>query len=155
MSSKRNMTPPKWPLRFFRWFCRPDYSEDIEGDLLERYDRGVERNGVRRARLHFVKEVLLLFRPGIIGTMEGNDRLNYYGLLKHNVLITFRRLRKDRLYSILNLLGLALGTAAFILIFQYVQFENSYDQFHVNSENMYRINYEYLTTSGTKGSIAG
>ena len=29
--------PPPWLLRFFRWFCHPDFVEDIEGDLLERY----------------------------------------------------------------------------------------------------------------------
>jgi len=148
-------SPPKIFLRFFKWICDPKIHANVEGDLIELFQENEKKKGTKKAKWLFVWEVFRLLRPGIIRTIEGNYRLNYYGLLKHNVLITFRRLGKDRLYSILNLLGLALGTAAFILIFQYVQFENSYDQFHVNSANMYRVNYEYLTDGGTKGSIAG
>jgi putative ABC transport system permease protein len=35
-------SPPKLPLRFFRWYCHPDYQEDIEGDLQERIKRKVK-----------------------------------------------------------------------------------------------------------------
>jgi len=148
-------SPPKIFLRLFKWICDREIHANVEGDLLELFHENKKKKGTKKAKRLFVWEVLRLFRPGIIKSLEGNNRLNYYGLFKHNVLITFRRLRMDRLYSILNLLGLALGAAAFILLFQYVQFENSYDQFHVNSANMYRVNYEYLTDGGTKGSIAG
>jgi len=33
------LSPPKWALHFFRWFCREDIREDIEGDLLEMFER--------------------------------------------------------------------------------------------------------------------
>ena len=46
-------TPPKLALRFFRWFCHPDYVEDIEGDLLERFEDKVKRQGVKIAKAYF------------------------------------------------------------------------------------------------------
>jgi putative ABC transport system permease protein len=42
--------PPKLPLRFFHWYCHPDYQEDIKGDLLERFERRVEEDDVKQAR---------------------------------------------------------------------------------------------------------
>ncbi|MGD1893670.1 MAG: permease prefix domain 2-containing transporter [Cyclobacteriaceae bacterium] len=56
-------TPPKLPLHFFRWFCHPDYQEDIEGDLLERFERRRVRHGLKNARWEFSKDVIRLFRP--------------------------------------------------------------------------------------------
>ncbi len=39
----KSATPPKLLLRFFRWYCHRDYLEDIEGDLLERFENKVEK----------------------------------------------------------------------------------------------------------------
>lgn len=61
-----NDRPPYWVLVFFRWFCNPEFREDIEGDLLERFHNRATKLGVRKAKWLFVKDVLLLFRPGII-----------------------------------------------------------------------------------------
>ena len=39
--------PPSGPLRFFRWYCHPDYQEDIEGDLRERFERNAIEKGIK------------------------------------------------------------------------------------------------------------
>ncbi|MEM6845174.1 MAG: permease prefix domain 2-containing transporter, partial [Bacteroidota bacterium] len=43
-----NPPPPEFLLRFFRWYCHPDYAEDIEGDLLERFERRLEKEGSKK-----------------------------------------------------------------------------------------------------------
>lgn len=53
-----------------------------------------------------------------------------------------RILLKNKSFSIINILGLAIGMAASLLIFQYVAFEFSYDQFHEKAENIYRIQHD-------------
>ncbi|WP_439558173.1 ABC transporter permease [Dyadobacter sp.] len=53
--------------------------------------------------------------------------------------IAIRSLRKNRLFSIINVAGLGLGIAAFILIFEYVVFEKSVNQFHKNLPSLYRM----------------
>jgi len=52
--------------------------------------------------------------------------------------IAIRYLRKNKLYSFINIFGLAIGVASFILIMLYVNYERGYDKFE-GSENVYRV----------------
>lgn len=70
MENREYHQPPRIWLAFFRWYCRPEFLEEIEGDLLERFHDVVERQGIRQARSVFAQEVLLLFRPMIIGNFR-------------------------------------------------------------------------------------
>lgn len=53
--------------------------------------------------------------------------------------IAIRSLLKNRLFSVINVAGLSLGIAAFILIFEYVAFEKSVNMFHKNLPILYRM----------------
>ncbi len=53
--------------------------------------------------------------------------------------ISLRNLKKNKTYSILNILGLTVGIVVSILIFLYIQDELSYDKFYENSDRIYRI----------------
>ena len=66
MYNQQNDRPSQWVLSFFRWFCKPEFREDIEGDLLERFHTRVTALGARRAKWLFIQDVMFLFRPGII-----------------------------------------------------------------------------------------
>jgi len=50
-------------------------------------------------------------------------------MLRNYIKIAFRNLLKNKVYSLLNIFGLALGIAACFFIFQYVHFEKNYDRF--------------------------
>ncbi len=52
---------------------------------------------------------------------------------------SFRVLVRHRAFSLVNTLGLALGISVFIALSLYVQFELSFDKFHVNADRIYRI----------------
>jgi putative ABC transport system permease protein len=58
------------------------------------------------------------------------------------LLSAFRHILKNKVFSVLNLLGLSVGIAACLLLFQYVFYEQSYDSFHQNSGNIYRVRYD-------------
>jgi putative ABC transport system permease protein len=60
-------------------------------------------------------------------------------MLTNFFIVAFRNLFKHKIFSFINLFGLAIGMAAGLLIFQYVRFELSYDKFEANSPNIYRI----------------
>jgi putative ABC transport system permease protein len=60
-------------------------------------------------------------------------------MLKNYFTTAFRNLRKNPVFTFINLMGLSLGMAAFILIFQYISFEKSVNGFHTNLPNIYRI----------------
>ena len=137
--------PPLWLLRFFRWFCHPDYREDVEGDLQERFEGNVAAKGVKAARWLFFRDVVQLFRPNLIQPQFINLQLDHYGMFKSYLTITYRHLLKNKAFSLINVVGLAIGMAACLLILQYVQFELSYDEFHENSTQTYRVVADYHT----------
>ena len=60
-------------------------------------------------------------------------------MLKNYLHSALRSLRKNKFYSIINVLGLAVGMAGFLLIAQYVFFETSYDDFHAQGDEIYRV----------------
>ena len=60
-------------------------------------------------------------------------------MLKNYIIIAFRNILKNKTVSIINILGLAVGIAVCLLIFQYALFEFSYDKFHVNYNNLFSL----------------
>lgn len=68
--------PPHIFLRLFRWFCRPDFREEIEGDLFEQYHIHAEQFGRKKANQLFIKEVLFLFKPALIGNFNQLTHIN-------------------------------------------------------------------------------
>lgn len=61
-------------------------------------------------------------------------------MLKNNIIIAFRLLKRQRVYSIINILGLSLGFASFLLIVLFYQYQYSYDTFHSKKDRIFRIN---------------
>ena len=55
--------------------------------------------------------------------------------------IAYRHLMKRKVYSIINVMGLAVGMAAFYLIVEFISFEISYDSFHSNVDDLFRVTY--------------
>lgn len=62
-------------------------------------------------------------------------------MLNNYLKIAFRNLRNNKIYSTINILGLSLGIAASVLIVVFVADELSYDKFHPQSENLYRVDF--------------
>jgi putative ABC transport system permease protein len=65
----------------------------------------------------------------------------------NNLRIAYRNLVKNRVFSYINILGVAIGMAAFLFIVKYVRFERSYENFHVNADNTYRLLAEFYKGS--------
>lgn len=61
---------------------------------------------------------------------------------------SYRSLLKNKLFTLINISGLAIGIAACFFIFQYAHFEQSYESYNVNADNIYRVPLHYHTNSG-------
>lgn len=68
--------------------------------------------------------------------------------------LAYRNIIKDKAYSIINILGLTIGLASAILILLWVQHELSYDKFHENAGQIYRITSDF-GDSKSAGTAAG
>lgn len=72
---------------------------------------------------------------------------------KNEISISLRRLLKERLYSLINVGGLALGMAAALLIFLFLFFETGYDRHNIDHERIYRVGTD-LTIEGEHMQLA-
>lgn len=60
-------------------------------------------------------------------------------MFKNYIQVALRNMIRHKLYAILNITGLSIGIACCILIFLFVRNELSYDEFHKNASNIYRV----------------
>ncbi len=60
-------------------------------------------------------------------------------MLKVNFRLALRALLKNRIYSIVNIAGLSIGIAAFLLIWLFVEHEQAYDLFHKDANRIFRV----------------
>jgi putative ABC transport system permease protein len=80
-------------------------------------------------------------------------------MLKNYFKIAWRNIMRHKAYSGINILGLAIGIAACLLILQYVSFELSYENFQVNKDRIYRVQQDRydngkLSTQWAAGAYA-
>ncbi|MGK7370125.1 MAG: ABC transporter permease [Candidatus Halalkalibacterium sp. M3_1C_030] len=69
-------------------------------------------------------------------------------MLKNYFKIAFRNLRKQKLYSLINILGLSVGLAFCVLVLLFINDELTYDEFHENKDRIYRLYRQPLASNG-------
>jgi putative ABC transport system permease protein len=65
-------------------------------------------------------------------------------MLKYNFRLFLRNLRRQKLFSFINLMGLTVSMASTLLIYLYVSHEMSYDNFHPHIDRLYRVNQTFI-----------
>jgi putative ABC transport system permease protein len=80
-------------------------------------------------------------------------------MIKNYLKIAWRNILRQKGYSGINIIGLAIGIAACLLILQYVSFELSYENFHENKNRIYRVQLDRfdngkLSTQWAAGAYA-
>ena len=69
-------------------------------------------------------------------------------MLRNYIKIALRNILRHKGYSFINIFGLSIGMTACILILLYVQDELSYDKYHENHENIYRVSRKWFNQNG-------
>ncbi|HMB91065.1 MAG TPA: permease prefix domain 2-containing transporter, partial [Rhodothermales bacterium] len=136
--------PPRWADALLAWFCAPHLLEDIQGDLHELFRLRVERHGEGLARLRYWIDVIHFFRPYVLrGKPSTYQQVRGPIMLKNYFKVTLRNLRKHRAYAFLNISGLAIGLACFLMIALYIADEQQYDRFQEHADRIVRITSHY------------
>jgi putative ABC transport system permease protein len=135
----QELEPPRLARKFLEAICPEELFEEIEGDLLQIYRKEIDRFGEKKASRRFVWRVLRFFRPGILLRNRFSYRLIDISMLRNYLLIAFRNVAKNKVFSAINIFGLGIGLAACLLIFQFVSFELSYDRFNEKFDRIYRV----------------
>ncbi len=138
-------SPPHNALKFLRWFCREDYLEEVEGDLIEVFENQYERSP-GKARRKFIWNVIRCFRPEFIKAFQLRQNLpdrqagsNTTTMIRHNLLLSVRHFQKSKTSFAINFLSLFIGLSCALLIHLWVQDEVKMDKFHAYGDQLVQI----------------
>jgi putative ABC transport system permease protein len=140
------INPPQRSLQFLRWFCREDYLEEIEGDLMEVFVKQAEVSP-RKAKWKFGWSVLRYFRPEFIKSLK-NYQPNHQAMLQHNLLLTYRKFKRYKSSFLINLVGLSTGLACTFIIYLWVSDELSVDKFNKKDDRLFRAMEHRISATG-------
>ena len=130
--------PPHAAKLLIQWMSL--YEEDFswEGDLEEEYRDRAQAGGCGRARLWYLFQVIKSLPPYA-------KYIVFWSIimLKNYLITALRNIKRQKVYSFLNLTGLTIGIACFMLISLYVRDELSYDRYHKDADRIYRISAEH------------
>jgi len=128
--------PPKRSLQFLRWFCREDYLDEIEGDLVELFEKRSETISLHKAKWRFFCDVITSFKLRNLKVLKSTSNLIMF---QHHLKIGSRQLLKNKVYSAINILGLTIGITCCLVIFIFIKYESGFDNFHPKAKETYRV----------------
>lgn len=125
---------PRWALYTLAHTLSFVHAEEVLGDVEESYLDLVDRQGATHAAWWLLGQVLRSCLPFL-----GYAWYWSWIMTRNYILIAFRNLRKHKGYVLINMVGLSVGMACFVLIMSFVRFERSYDTFHEYADRLYRV----------------
>lgn len=132
--------PPRLYSALFRKVCRDEFFEELNGDLIEEFHLNAEEFGIKRARRLYRAEVLKMLRPSVIKRISGqNTHYNNTIMFRNYTKVAFRSLSKNKLFTFINITGLAIGMSVGLLIVNLVFDALQFDQFHTRKDRLYRV----------------
>ncbi|HEY9116807.1 MAG TPA: ABC transporter permease, partial [Roseivirga sp.] len=123
----------------FKFYCHPDFQEDILGDLEEYYDFNLSEKGKAFANRKYLLDAIFLFRISLLKDNWFTQNLIKTTMVRNNIKMAYRSMMRHKFYSGLNLIGLAISMAACVFISIYVKDELSFDKHFQNSERIFRV----------------
>jgi len=141
----RQKSPPRIASWLLARMLDPHICDPVLGDLEERFHYHSKNRGYLPACLDYFG-LVFSFIPSFIKNSSywsGEMFRNYFKF-------GLRNIGKHKGYSFINIAGLAVGLALFILIALYIQFELGFDRFHTNRDRIYRVEQILAHDSGSE-----
>lgn len=136
---QQKTSPPRWAQRFLAWYCRPELLEDLQGDLNEYFDRHCKRKGVTRARLIYIIDVFKFARSYTIRKPDFVNALIHWIMIGSYFKTSVRSIVRNKLFSAINIIGLAISMSVGLLIIAFLSDLFSFDHFHTKGDRIYRV----------------
>jgi putative ABC transport system permease protein len=135
MMRKNKSRPPRLGQWILKKILPSEESQYFIEGIEERYMREFKDRGRISALFWYLKDIFCTLPHLIIEHFSGRGIL-----FKNYIKVALRNIKRHKGFSIINIGGLAIGIACCLLIFRYVVFEMSYDNYHKDADRIYRIN---------------
>jgi putative ABC transport system permease protein len=142
-------TPPRFSEWILYHLLEKEEREFIIGDLKEIYGQVWDSSGNLKAKIWYWGQIIRSIRPYLYNLIYWRVCM-FTNYLK----LAIRHMRRHWGYSLINILGLAIGMACCILIFLWVQHELSYNRFHEKADDLYLITVSGDQETGTSSPWA-
>lgn len=139
-----------WIIRFLRWFCPPHLLEEIEGDLLQKFERDKKLFGDRKAKRRLLWNTLRFFRPGILLRNKFSIERNRATMYKSYFKIMMRNMLRQKFYSSITMLGLTVGITFALLIGIFIWGELQVNTDLKDMDRLYLMETNYKTDEGNQ-----
>lgn len=135
--------------RVLKWFLKEELFEEVSGDLYEYYSE-LEGLPVWRRKLLFWFHLLHFLRPFAIKKLEGTQKLNLYGMFKHNLIITLRGFKKHKVVFGINLMGLIASLTCVLFSVIWIDDELQKDRMHADTDHLFQVYSKFLSSTETR-----
>ena len=125
-------------LRFLRFICPTYLYEEIEGDLIQKFNRDTKNVGEKKAKRRLRWNTIRFFRPGILLRNKLSFNLIDNFMLLNYFKVASRVMLRNKAFTAINVFGLTLGITGALLLFLWIAREFTYDQFHADKERIYK-----------------
>lgn len=135
---KNENTSPRWIDALIDNLAPNDLAEEIRGDLYEMFEKDLSEKGSRAARLNYVRNGLGFLLKSFFWKRNPSN-VNSSIMLLSYFKMARRSLAAYKGTAAINILGLVIAIASAMVILTVIRFELSFDKFHSDSENIYRL----------------
>ncbi|MGD8537939.1 MAG: ABC transporter permease [Candidatus Aminicenantes bacterium] len=141
--------PPKLGQKLLSYLTRYEEEHAASGDCGEEFKERAKESGRFRALFWYWGQVIYA-----LATYSKLSTCIGAAMIKNYFKITWRNIKNNKIYSFINIMGLAIGMACCILILLWVQDELSYDKFHENYSDIYQTIPELQNTKVNANPLA-
>jgi ABC-type antimicrobial peptide transport system permease subunit len=155
MGKKSIQKPPKVARKAFEWWSKKADTEDLLGDIDEYFQYNIAEKGKFAALIIYFKQILSLsFSYALKKRKRSASYSSYYysnspAMVKNYFKIAVRNFSKHKLFTSINILGLALGMSICLLALSIGVSIYSSDEFHEKKDRIFQVN-TFIEDENTK-----
>ncbi len=134
----KSAMPPKFWTRLFRWLCNDSFYEELQGDLEERFFINQDVHGTKKATATYRKEVIKMVRPSVTKQPKAMQVFST-SVFRMHLLLTFRNMKRNKVFSFVNVMGLAAAMTLSLFAVNMIYTGFKYDKQHSHANRIYRV----------------
>jgi putative ABC transport system permease protein len=146
MKTPSSVKPPRLAVKLFEWYCSSLQAEDMQGDMEELFYADLQRMSASMAKIKYWQHVVSLLFSYALRKRKQQSAFHAHSytpihpvMIANYFKIASRIISKNKTYSFINVLGLALGISACLMIYTITSHELSFDTFHPDRDRIYRV----------------
>ncbi|MEL6562500.1 MAG: ABC transporter permease, partial [Bacteroidota bacterium] len=139
--------PPAIAEKILSKVIKDIFIEEVLGDLEEKFQTDIESKPVWIAKIIYWYQLLNYLKPFAIKRIRSTHS-NNITMLKHYIKISWRSLLRDKVFSLIEIGGFAIGIAACILIALFIRYQSGFDSFYQDKDRIFRMVNYWSETGG-------